>query len=234
MRFSRLLTDKEFLLFVSLPSNDLRLAEAAVKGGADVIKVHINVEHRASGNSFGSLAENANFLSQLVNLTGERPVGVVAGDAVRKVTEKDIDRLIDLGIDFISLYAHHTPPWLLQKSIETMIAISSENSSDYVKGFEALNVNAMEASIIPAKGYGDPLSLHDLLVYEHLVKSCSSPVIVPTQRKVGIKDVKSLMDVGVKGLMIGAIVTGVEPDSVYEATHAFRSKIDEYVGGVKP
>jgi hypothetical protein len=45
-----------FPLVVSLPRNDLDLANAAVAGGAQGIKVHLNGYHRASGVVFGSFA----------------------------------------------------------------------------------------------------------------------------------------------------------------------------------
>ena len=48
MRFVQLMDQRKFTLVVSLPSNDLELAKAALEGGADAVKVHCNVWHRAS------------------------------------------------------------------------------------------------------------------------------------------------------------------------------------------
>ena len=62
MRFVDLMTDRKFVLVVSLPSNNLGLAKAALEGGADAVKVHCNVWHRASGHTFGTYEENKAFL----------------------------------------------------------------------------------------------------------------------------------------------------------------------------
>ncbi|WP_054950710.1 hypothetical protein [Numidum massiliense] len=225
------LTEQPFSLMVSLPRNDLDLAQAAFEGGADIVKVHINVDHRASGNSFGTLRENEDFLSQLVAKASKRLTGIVVGDGVHKVTESDIERLKEIGIGFISLYAHDTPPWLLQNRVDKMIAISSEDPIDYGKGYKSLQIDALEASVIPGEEYGSPLTLRDIFLYERIVRLCERPVVVPTQRKVTTKDVSSLVAAGVKGLMIGAIVTGKEVDSLYKATRAFRTEIDRVIGG---
>lgn len=52
-------------LFVSLPANDIKLAEAALASGADGLKVHINVGHRASGNRFGTLDSYADMFKDI-------------------------------------------------------------------------------------------------------------------------------------------------------------------------
>ena len=46
------------VLIASLPRNDPELARAALAGGADVLKVHLNVTHNASGVRFGSLCRS--------------------------------------------------------------------------------------------------------------------------------------------------------------------------------
>ena len=51
-----LLKTNKMTLIVSLPENSLELALAAVEGGADALKVHCGVKHKASGVEFGSLA----------------------------------------------------------------------------------------------------------------------------------------------------------------------------------
>jgi hypothetical protein len=48
---------KKMVLIASLPKNDPALAKAAAAGGADMLKIHLNVEHAASGTKFGSFDE---------------------------------------------------------------------------------------------------------------------------------------------------------------------------------
>ena len=51
MDYTEMLTDNRFAVIAALPRNDLALAEAALEGGAQAVKVHCNVWHRASGNT---------------------------------------------------------------------------------------------------------------------------------------------------------------------------------------
>ena len=79
MDYTEMLTDNRFSVIAALPRNDLALAEAALEGGAQAVKVHCNVWHRASGNTFGTFAENRTFLRELIALCGDVPVGLVPG-----------------------------------------------------------------------------------------------------------------------------------------------------------
>lgn len=65
-------------LFVSLPANDIKLAEAALTAGADGLKVHINVGHRASGNRFGALDSYAGIFKE-IRSRFDGPFGIVPG-----------------------------------------------------------------------------------------------------------------------------------------------------------
>ena len=76
MKFKELIEGNKFSLVVSLPSNNLELAEAALDGGAQAVKVHCNVWHRASGHTFGTYAENREFLQQLIALCRDVPVSL--------------------------------------------------------------------------------------------------------------------------------------------------------------
>ncbi|WP_240353174.1 hypothetical protein [Cohnella algarum] len=75
-RLRQSLQSGKLQLFVSLPANDAKLAEAAVREGADGLKVHLNVAHRASGNSFGSLESYKETFAQIRSLF-RGPLGVV-------------------------------------------------------------------------------------------------------------------------------------------------------------
>ena len=43
MDYTEMLTDNRFSVIAALPRNDLALAEAALEGGAQAVKVHCNV-----------------------------------------------------------------------------------------------------------------------------------------------------------------------------------------------
>lgn len=73
------LKSSKMCLIASIPQNNYELAKAAWEAGADAIKVHINIWHRASGNSFGSLEENREVFEKILK-DSPVPVGIVAGE----------------------------------------------------------------------------------------------------------------------------------------------------------
>lgn len=219
-RLLSLLADRPRLI-VSLPRNDLTLAKAAAQGGADALKVHINVVHEASGTHFGSLAEERDRLQQILSL--DLPTGIVPGAGERLPTPEEMETLADMGVDFFDLYLHDTPSWLATfPRMTRAIAISSPAQADLLPDLEALGFQMVEAAIIPHEGYGKPLSVGDLAAYRRMRAATQLPIIVPTQRAIRPEDVPLLLrNAGVNALMIGAIVTTAEPAALRAATERF-------------
>ncbi|UVI27264.1 hypothetical protein [Paenibacillus spongiae] len=214
-------------LIISLPGNSMELFRAAVEGGADAIKIHFNVEHRASGTRFGSIAEYGELLSDMCR-SFSGPIGAVVGDSVQNVTREEVNRLTEAGADFISLYAHHAPGWLLNcDRISKMIAVSGDYEAGAVSAFRSLPIEMLEASIVPAHEYGSLMSVKDLLQYRWLAEQSGKPVIVPSQRSIRVDELEALRLSGMSGIMIGAMVTGTDAQSIYEATGTFRRGLDE-------
>ena len=79
-----------------------------------------------------------------------------------------------------------------------------------------------EASIIHHDDYGTPLSTLDLARYQNLARVLKTPFIVPSQKKLLPSDQRLVRRSGAAGVLIGAIVTGREADSIEAATRAFR------------
>ena len=97
-------------LIMSLPQNDPELAQAAMRGGADILKVHIRVVHAASGTHFGTLAEEKDNLQRIIDMF-PGPVGIVTG-AIDAATPQEMHELAEMGIDFFDMYAEHMPAWM--------------------------------------------------------------------------------------------------------------------------
>ncbi|MEW6227709.1 MAG: hypothetical protein AB1700_06370 [Bacillota bacterium] len=227
-RFVTLLRERSFTLIASLPANDPELSRAALEGGADVIKVHINVHHRASGMSFGSLQEERERLAEILRVCGRRaPVGIVPGGP--PVVEADlVEALRDMGFDFISAYAHHLCPACLSvEGIGKMVAADFSYSSDEIAALAQMAFDVFEASITRPETYGERLSLRDLATYRKLCDTVSQPVVVPTQRVILPGEVGQLAQAGSKAVMAGAIVTGRTAESIYETVRSFREEISK-------
>ena len=79
MNYLSILNQKRPALIASLPGNRLDLAKAAVECGADVVKVHMNVQHRASGLHFGTFEEEKETLQEILSVA-KGPCGIVAHD----------------------------------------------------------------------------------------------------------------------------------------------------------
>jgi len=228
--FLDLLTGPKLALVVSLPSNDLDMARAALDNGADAIKVHANVWHRASGHTFGTFSEQRPFLETLIDLAGSRPVGLVPGASEAFVTPGEFDDLADMGLGFFSAYADDLPPFALRpSSVARMVAIHDDYTPADLRGIRTWDaVDVVEVSVMPGSTYGDPLRATDLLRYRTIIDSCGKPALVPTQRAVTPDEVWALRSVGFNALMIGAVVmdSSTDPRAVGAATTSFRTSID--------
>lgn len=221
------LNEEKLTLIVSLPKNDVELAKASIEAGADVIKIHINVEHRASKTRFGSFNEELEQIDKITKLCRESniPYGIVAGGN-NEIPMEEIEKIINKGFKFISLYDKHMNPLIMKKDILKMVAIDNEYDIEYVKAYDSLKIDILECSIMNPETYGQPLTVREILQYKSIRNSTSKPIVIPTQRNVTPEQSLLLQEIGMNAIMIGAIVTGKTAESIYEATQKFRQAID--------
>lgn len=223
------LQNHSFTLLVSLPHNEVALAEAALRGGARGLKVHLNVHHAASGTQFGSFAQERDVLAQIAELAKahDASVGVVPGGAPF-ASEAEFAELAKLGIDYFDAYAADAPAWTLtQNHLDKMLAAHYGASMKFVKSLETLGMQLCEASILPHEQYGQPLRVLDVAAYQQICQTLKTPVIVPTQKKILPAEMQILRDAGVKALLIGAVVTGDQPESIEKATAEFAQETNK-------
>lgn len=222
--YLKMLENPKKTLIMSLPKNDPALCRAAFEAGADAVKVHINVEHRASGSRFGRLDEERPALEQMLSeATG--PMGLMIGASLA-LTAQDVSAASRMGFDFFSMYAHHMPVIAPTPNQTWMVACDGTYALDEVSVMHRVGAQVLEASIMPGAEYGAPLSLRDLMKYSALRTHTPLPIVVPTQRAIRPDEVRALSDIGMNGLMIGAVVTGQEEASIRRAVSAFRNVID--------
>jgi len=229
MRFADLIADRKFTLVVSLPSNDLALAKAAMEGGADAVKVHCNVWHRASGHTYGSYTENREFIRQLIALCGDVPVGLMPGTSEAFITEAECRELEEMGLSYVSAYSHHLPCFMMEsEKLTNAVAIDPAYSDSTLEAVRASDIEVLEASIVPGEDYGKDLFYSDILRYAGIAQKTGKPCVIPTQKKIKPSEVKHLYKAGCKAIMIGAVVLGKEPapEKVREITAAFRAAVD--------
>lgn len=225
----------DFTLLVSLPANSIELAQAALRGGAQGLKVHVNVEHFASGTRFGSWLEERAAIAEIVQLANEHHanVGIVPGASVggklNFATEAEFADMANVGLDYFDAYPADAPAWSLsQKHLDVMLAAYHGGTLDELRVLEELGMTLCEASIMHHDDYGKSLSARDLAQYRTLTQSLKSPVIVPSQKKLTPHDMESLKRIGVRGVLIGAIVTGRDVQSIEAATREFAQSLQPH------
>lgn len=225
-RLLELFDKNKLTLIMSLPENSLEMAKAAVDAGADVLKVHCNVKHKASGVSFGSLEEEGAKLAAILK-NAKVPVGIVPGGE-RKPTLDEMKEIVKMGFDFVDMNISDMPDYFYAfGGITKVAALENENQLEQVMERKKADFKALEAAVVPHLGYGQNMTIGDLRAYITLAVSSGLPVIVPTQRKISYEEVPILSDTGIKALMIGAIVTGKTPALIGSAVKDFRKAIDE-------
>lgn len=226
------LLSEPFTLLVSLPRNDVRLAEAALRGGAQGLKVHINVHHFASGTRFGSLTEERDNLAAILEVAraANASVGIVPGAATPDggvfASPDDFAALAEMGIDYFDAYPADAPAWsLCQKHLDVMMAAFHGGTIAQMQALEKTGMSLCEASIMHHDSYGQSLNALDVAAYAELCGALASPVIVPSQKKLVPADIPALRAAGVRGILIGAIVTGREAETIESAARAFRTAL---------
>jgi len=213
-------------LIVSIPENSAEMARAAFEAGADAIKVHANVEHKASGNIFPSVEEQRELFTEIIKIADGRPVGLVPGDDAEKITGEEIKIAEELGFEFLSVYAHHAPIDILKESnLTTVIAFNDDYDLDQLINLESLDIDAVEASLVSKDQYFKPLTYDNLLNYNKLRNNTELPIVVPTQKKIKPSEIKYIKEIGIDFIMIGAVVTGKSVEGVKKTTSEFKKEI---------
>ncbi|MDR0589794.1 MAG: hypothetical protein LBG25_04560 [Spirochaetaceae bacterium] len=227
MQFKKLISDRRFTLVVSLPANNRDLVKAALAGGAQAIKVHLNVWHRASGNTFGGFTANRDFMEDLIKLAGAVPVGLVPGGEDAFISPGELQALEALGLDFFSAYSHHLPVFMMKSRLSKMVAIDYTYTGNTLDAVRDSPIDVLEASIMGGDQYGKPLRYADILQYGDVAAKTKKPVLIPTQKKILPEETGALFEAGCRAIMIGAIVMGKgSPGECEKAAAAFRREID--------
>jgi len=217
-KFLRAIDEVGFAVIVSLPRNDAELAAAAVSAGADALKVHINLDHDASGTRFGSLDEERERLEAVLAAAEGVPVGIVPG-AQRVCAKADARRLVEMGMDFMDISLAHLPDWWHESWIPARMVAVGEPSEMW--DAVATAPDFIEAAITPKAAYGYPWGPGDTAKLRGIAREAPVPIIVPTQRKIQPSQLGELARAGARGIIIGAIVTGGDAEGIAQATAAF-------------
>ena len=217
------LKSDESTIFVSLPKNDTDLAEAAVAAGAQGLKVHINVNHRASGTTFGTLEEERATIEEICDF--DVPIGIVPGQNLETIRGA-LPLLDEFPIDFVDAYAHHLPATFESHTdYPVWASVSDEYSFEEIRALNTTGIDVVELGIQPKERYGEQVSTRDVATYIRLNDTIEKPAVVPSQLKFTPSDMRTLSELGVSNFLLGAVVIGDTVDSVSEAVSSFASLV---------
>ncbi len=209
---------------MSLPENRMDLAQAAIDAGADALKFHINVSHRASGNDFKDVQDYEEMFKE-VRITFNGPIGIVLGDEIDKVLTANTTKLKELGFNYYSLYAKDIgSKMLLQSDLECTVAVDDKFCHEWIGGIESFNIQAVELSIVKKEDYGKPLNFEDLISYKSYREKTKLPLVVPSQKKIVPEDLIILQEIGINAVMLGAVTIGHTVESIFETVSRFTKK----------
>ena len=224
------LATNKFSLAVSPPVQSMDYVKAALKGGADAIKLHCNVSHFASGNQFGTFQDLKAFFKEVVDLAGNVPVGLVPGADEAFITKAERFEMEEIGISFYSVYDKHAPPFLFESEVMTrMIAAHYDYDDMLLKAITRdPRIDVVESSLIRPEDYGKALSYKDVLRYRYISENVRQPTMVPTQKNIKPDEVRHLYEAGCRAVMIGIKVMDEEsPEACLRAASMFREAIDK-------
>ena len=220
------LKTNKMTIIVALPLNSVEMATAAEANGAQAIKTHLNMTHRASRVNFGSLEDERQVLAEILASVAI-PVGIVPGASL-DVGPELIAELAEMGFDYFDIFAHFMRPELLKvPGISRMAAVDSSMDFQLIAELASSEIEMMEGAIIAPEGYGAELSAVDLARYRILRKHVSIPLIIPSQRTIKPQDIPSLYEIGVEAVLVGVLSTGKDAGQLSRQVAAFREAVEK-------
>jgi len=211
--------DSRLAVLVSLPRNDAALAEEARLAGAQGLKVHVNVDHRASGNSFGRVEEEGDALEGIL-ATG-LPTGLVVGAG--SVSTEQMRAAAGMGFDYFDAYAADAPADYVAAcgDVTPMVALGPGDGPAQARALVERGVRALEASTLEPERYGTPLSLATVARLSAVTDVVDVPVVVPSQHRLVPRDLAIIAGTGARAVLLGSVVLGTEADSFGERLAEF-------------
>ncbi|HNY36828.1 MAG TPA: hypothetical protein PKI73_02455 [Petrotogaceae bacterium] len=226
--FKELLDTEKKLLIVSLPDNSCEYALRAYDAGADAVKFHVNIKHRVTQNTYNTWKDFKKTFEYIISQI-DIPAGIVPGAEIMSSIEdfKDMERS---GVTFIDCYYEYAPRWIKTLSVHKMLAVNhtfKEEELDYLVDYGA---DSIELSFIDPSQYGKALTVKDCINYERLSKKCHSNCFIPSQKFLTIDDLEVLNNQNIKGIILGAVVTGSDPKTFSDTIKNFRDGLDKSYG----
>jgi len=189
-------------LIANLPHNSLEYASAAEEAGVSAIVVGIEKTELAFPGLFAGFDAQEQNIQEIVTTASTR-VGISIGEA-RPLTRETWERIMGKGFDFVNMYAHQMPLFVLNDNrIKKFVSIGPGYMLEQVRVISELEqVAALEAAIVSSQAKLYPFGLLDLSTLALIARLTTKPVFLRTQKKVTPGDIPLVLKTGVRGLTL--------------------------------
>jgi len=212
-------------LVAILPQNNTEYADVAAQSGADAIMVGIDKTDTSLPGLFGSFDLMEDSIDSILSNTSV-PVGISIGDS-RPLIEENWERIVSKPFSFVNMYAHHMPPFVLEDGrIEKLVSIGPGYMLEQVKAIAEIDgVTALEAAIVAPQGKNHIFSALDLATLGVLAGLSSKPLLMRTQKKMGVRDIRSVIRLGLRGISVDAAALEPGIEAYRDAISTYRSQV---------
>jgi len=212
-------------LLAILPQNNAEFASTAAQAGADAIVVGIDKTETTLPGLFGSFDLMEDSIDSILS-TASVPVGISIGDS-RPLIEENWERIVSKPFGFVNMFAHHMPSFVLEDDrVEKLVSIGPGYMLEQVKGISEMGgVVALESAIVAPQGRSHVFSALDLATLGVLARLSAKPLIIRTQKKMSVADIKSAVRAGVRGISVDAAVLEPGIEAYRDALTTYRSQV---------
>jgi hypothetical protein len=153
------------------------------------------------------------------------PVGMSLDENI--LSEAEMNEFKKLGFDFIDIPSNDAPDHLLEKGgFGRIVALGPDYGELDLTKLSDRPIDGLDAAVIEPEEWGKDLNVGDLQQYITIAMSTTLPVIVPAQKSIKASEVPIIWDAGVKGIMIGAAITGDTPASLKAVIGEYRTAVE--------
>jgi hypothetical protein len=204
------------LLVAVLPRNDVSLAEAAVRAGADAVAFRVCGVGTDILKETGGVEAEGQAIADAVAAIGDRAAfGVIIGSN-GSINRDDLARLATLGIDFLAMYPHLTPASFLELTSVGRLAILDSQGGNVVRGINDLSIQAvlMRAERPPDSPAG--MTVLDVAAIRGAADGIHRPLIAFPAWQLAPDDLEVLKNAGIEAVAL----VGPAPDATAEVVES--------------
>jgi hypothetical protein len=214
-----------FLLAV-LPRNELGLAEAAVRAGADAVALRLCGAATDLLKETGDFAVEESAIKDVVAALAEKTiVGIIVGSN-GTLTPDQLTQIGGLGIDFLATYPHLTPAGFLELTNIGRVAILDQQGGNVVRGINDLSLQAVLVRTERPNDSPADMTVLDVATLRAAADGIHRPIVAFPSWKVVASDLEILKNAGIEGTAL----VGPSPDASVEQIEQTVNPFREIVG----